>query len=229
MIEDRGLLAPFVVVDAVVDIESPLSGRPTITATPLLSLESVSELLQKESILFDLGLKLMELLEVKTSKFLMGGVLVPRCWEFDARRCGVACPLMRRGAIAYPFILIAHSQHPELDDEALTSGIVSAFVIGVGVAEAVVACGQELAQSPRVVESGEIHSGPCLVLIRGVGVDAQVKSEALAAFRGMLVSGSVSVGVRGGGISPPEGVWGWCRRRTLLRLDRLLKEWWGGA
>ena len=44
-IEDRGLLAPFVVVDAVVDVASPLPGYSAITATSLLLLESVSELL----------------------------------------------------------------------------------------------------------------------------------------------------------------------------------------
>ena len=60
--EDRGLLIPFVVVDAAVDVASPPPGCSTIIATPLLLLESVSELLQKESILFDLGLKLTELL-----------------------------------------------------------------------------------------------------------------------------------------------------------------------
>ena len=64
MIEDRGVLAPFVIVDAVVDVTSPPPGCSAITATPLLSLESVSELLQKESVLFDLGLKLTELLQV---------------------------------------------------------------------------------------------------------------------------------------------------------------------
>ena len=58
------MLAPFVVVDAVVDVVSPPPGCSTITATPLLLLESVSELLQKESVLFDLGLKLTELLQV---------------------------------------------------------------------------------------------------------------------------------------------------------------------
>jgi len=62
VIEDRGLLAPFVVVDAVVDIASPPPGCSAINATPLLLLESVLELLQKESVLFDLGLKLTELL-----------------------------------------------------------------------------------------------------------------------------------------------------------------------
>ena len=60
--EDRGLLAPFIVVDAVVDVTSPPSGCSTITVTLLLLLESVLELLQKESVLFDLGLKLTELL-----------------------------------------------------------------------------------------------------------------------------------------------------------------------
>ena len=64
MIEDRGLLAPFVIVDVVVDVVSPQPGCSALTATPLLSLESVSEPLQKYSVLFDLGLKLTELLQV---------------------------------------------------------------------------------------------------------------------------------------------------------------------
>ena len=58
------MLAPFVVVDAVVDVASPPPGSSAITAAPLLLLKSVSELLQKESVLFDLGLKLTELLQV---------------------------------------------------------------------------------------------------------------------------------------------------------------------
>ena len=56
------MLAPFVVVDAVVNVVSPLLGYSAITVTPLLLLEGVSELLQKESVLLDLGLELMELL-----------------------------------------------------------------------------------------------------------------------------------------------------------------------
>jgi len=72
------LLAPFVVVDAVVDVASPPPGCSAIIATPLLSLESVSELLQKESVLFNLGLKLTELLQVQGSKFLGGGDIAPR-------------------------------------------------------------------------------------------------------------------------------------------------------
>ena len=67
------MLAPFVVVDAVVGVASPPSGCSAITATRLLLLESVLELLQKESVLFDLGLKLMEMLQVYVSKFLGGG------------------------------------------------------------------------------------------------------------------------------------------------------------
>ena len=58
------MLTPFIVVDAVVDVASPPSGCFVVTATPLLLLESVSELLQKELVMFDLGLKLMELLQV---------------------------------------------------------------------------------------------------------------------------------------------------------------------
>ena len=56
------MLTPFVVVDAVVDVVGPPPGSSAITVTSLLLLESVSELLQKESVLFDLGLKLTELL-----------------------------------------------------------------------------------------------------------------------------------------------------------------------
>ena len=62
MTEDRGLLVPFVIVDAAIDVASPSSGCSALTMTLLLLLKSVSELLQKESVLFDLGLKLMELL-----------------------------------------------------------------------------------------------------------------------------------------------------------------------
>ena len=137
--------------------------------------------------MFDLGLKLTELLQVKASKFLVGGVLVPRCRVFDARRCGVACPLAGWGAIAYPSVFIAHSRHPELDDEALTNGIVSAFIIGVRVAEAVVACGHEAAHGFRVAKPREFRSGLRFVLLRGVsvgmgrGCGEEVEGETLVA------------------------------------------------
>ena len=62
MIEDWGLLTPFVVVDAVVDIAGPPSGSSAIAVTLLLLLKSVSELLQQESILVDFCLELTELL-----------------------------------------------------------------------------------------------------------------------------------------------------------------------
>ena len=45
MIEDWGLLTPFIIVDAVVDVAGPPSGSSAITMTLLLLLESVSELL----------------------------------------------------------------------------------------------------------------------------------------------------------------------------------------
>ena len=113
------------------------------------------ELLQKELVLFDLGLKLTELLQVKASKFLRGGVLVPRYRGLDAWRCGVACP----------FILITHAWHPELDVEALTSGIISVFIIGLGVAKAVVARSHETTHGFMVMKPREVRSGPCLVLL----------------------------------------------------------------
>ena len=56
------MIAPFVVVDAVVDVAGPPPGSFVVTTTLLLLLESVSELLQKESILLNLGLNLTELL-----------------------------------------------------------------------------------------------------------------------------------------------------------------------
>ena len=55
------MLTPFIIIDAAVDIVGPPPGSFAITATSLLLLESVSELLQKESFLFDLGLKLTEM------------------------------------------------------------------------------------------------------------------------------------------------------------------------
>ena len=64
MIEDWGLLTCFVVVDVAVHIVGPLLGPTAITATLLLLLESVSELLQQESILVDFCLELAELLQV---------------------------------------------------------------------------------------------------------------------------------------------------------------------
>ena len=56
------MLTSFVVVDAAVHVVSPLPGPSTVTATLLLLLESVSELLQQESILVDFCRKLTELL-----------------------------------------------------------------------------------------------------------------------------------------------------------------------
>ena len=47
-----------------VDIAGPPPGSSAITATSLLPLESVSELLQQESVLVDFCLELTELLQV---------------------------------------------------------------------------------------------------------------------------------------------------------------------
>ena len=77
---------------------------------------------------------------------------------------------MKRSAVAYPLVLAARAWHPKSDVEALTSGIVSIFIVGIGVAKAIVTCGQEAAHGFVVMEVGEIRSGPCLVLLRGVGV-----------------------------------------------------------
>ena len=80
-----------------------------------------------------------------------------------------------------------HWWHPEPDVEALSSGIVSAFIIRVRVAEAVVARGQEEAHSLGVAKPGEVCFGPRLVLLRGVSVGVsrgcgeEVKGEALVA------------------------------------------------
>ena len=63
-VKDWGWLSPLVVVDAVMDVAGPPSGSSALTAPLLLLLESVPKLLQKESVLFDLGLKLAELLQV---------------------------------------------------------------------------------------------------------------------------------------------------------------------
>ena len=60
-IEDRGLLTPFVVMDAVMHVEGPPSGSPAFAATSLFLFERVSKLLQKELVLLDLGLELAEL------------------------------------------------------------------------------------------------------------------------------------------------------------------------
>ena len=61
MIEDWGLLTPFVVMDAVMHITGPPSGSPAFAATSLFLFERVSKLLQKELVLFNLGLELTEL------------------------------------------------------------------------------------------------------------------------------------------------------------------------
>ena len=92
---------------------------------------------------------------------------------------------MKQGTVAYPLVLVTHAWHPKSDVEALTRGIVSTFIIRVRVAKAIVTHGQEAAHGFTVVKSGEVRSGPCLVLLRGVGVGVsrsrgtEVEGEAL--------------------------------------------------
>ena len=62
-----------------VHVAGPSPGSSAVTAALLLLLESGSELLQKELILLNLGLKLTELLQVRASKLSEGKVLVPCC------------------------------------------------------------------------------------------------------------------------------------------------------
>ena len=94
---------------------------------------------------------------------------------------------MKQSAVVYPLVLVAHAWRPKSDVEALTSGIVSAFIVTVGAAEAVVARGQETTHGFRVAKSGEVRSGPCLVLLRGVSMgvgrsrSVKVEGEALVA------------------------------------------------
>ena len=86
-----------------------------------------------------------------------------------------------------PLVLVAHAWHPKSDVEALTSGIISTFIIRVGAAEVIVTRVQEAAHGFRVTKSREVHSGPCLVLLRGVSVGVgrsrgvKVEGEALVA------------------------------------------------
>ena len=68
----------------VVHVASPSPGSSVVTVALLLLLESASELLQKELILLDLGLKLAELLQVRTSELSEGKVLTPCCWWDNA-------------------------------------------------------------------------------------------------------------------------------------------------
>jgi len=131
-IEDRGLLAPFIIDDAAVDVVSPLPGRSAITASPLLLLEGGSKLLQEESVLLDLGLKLTELLQVYASKLLGGG---------DARYRWQG-PCTWRHGIGRPSALIARARHSESDVETLMNRVVSILAVGIGMAEAVVASPQ---------------------------------------------------------------------------------------
>ena len=55
------MFAPFVVMDAVIHVASSSLGSPAFATASLFLFERVSKLLQKELVLFDLGLELTEL------------------------------------------------------------------------------------------------------------------------------------------------------------------------
>jgi len=96
----------------VVHVASPSSGSSAVSAALLLLLESVSELLQKESILLNLGLKLTELLQVRASKLSEGKVLVPCCRGDNAWTHRIAHSLMKQSAVVHPLVFVACAWHP---------------------------------------------------------------------------------------------------------------------
>jgi hypothetical protein len=61
--EEWGLIGPFVVVDAAIDVASPVSGCSTVTPDRVLLVEGGTEVHQLLVVLVDLGLELVELLE----------------------------------------------------------------------------------------------------------------------------------------------------------------------
>ena len=63
-------------MDAVMHVVGPPSGSPAFAATSLLLFERVSKLLQKELVLFDLGLELTELFQVWALRSRKGGGLI---------------------------------------------------------------------------------------------------------------------------------------------------------
>ncbi|XP_066360819.1 uncharacterized protein [Miscanthus floridulus] len=91
-VKDWGWLSALVVVNAVMNVAGPPSGSSALTAPSLLLLESVPELLQKESVLFDLGLKLAELLQVWATIPPVDEILVPCCRGCETRRRGTTRP-----------------------------------------------------------------------------------------------------------------------------------------
>ena len=101
-------------------VASPPPGSSAVTAALLLLLESASELLQKEPILLDLGLKLVELFQVRAPELSEGKVLIPCCGWDNARRRSIAHSLMKRSAVVCPLVLVARAWHPKSDVEALT-------------------------------------------------------------------------------------------------------------
>jgi hypothetical protein len=78
--EEWGLIAPLVVVDAVINIVSLVLGCSAINPARVLLLEGGPKLHQLLAVLIDLGLELAELLELSPSRPLGGRHRGPLPW-----------------------------------------------------------------------------------------------------------------------------------------------------
>jgi hypothetical protein len=130
------LFTSLVLVDATLDVASSQSGYPTVAAARLLSLEGGLQLLQLLAVLFELGLEVLELLELCS--------LVP----LGGRHCSlISRVLSEQSLLGWSVITSPHGGvtplcYLDLDVKAFTGRVVAALV-GVRVAEAVVSRGQE--------------------------------------------------------------------------------------
>jgi hypothetical protein len=75
-----GVDRPLVIVDAMIDVASPAPGCSTVTPARALLLGGGPEVHQLLVVLVDLGLELVELLELDPSRALRGGHRSPLSW-----------------------------------------------------------------------------------------------------------------------------------------------------
>jgi hypothetical protein len=78
--EEWGLIAPLVVVDAAINVASPVPGCSAITLARMFLLEGGPEVHQLLAVLVDLGLELKELLELSPPRPHGGGHRGPLLW-----------------------------------------------------------------------------------------------------------------------------------------------------